>query len=142
MNITNIISNLRSLCTKNILPVIEINKFLSSSNIINSELLNHVHFENSKPCRSIIYTEPGVFSMHVVGFKQHQRTDILPYYNLKSFYVVLDGEIVEYVYYKPFFETRRYLNTVGCTSFITDKFGYHQLQNNCDKNAILFQIFT
>lgn len=142
MNLSTIISNFRILCVRKTLPIMEITKLLSSSDILNSDVKNMVQFNNQFPCRKIIYTEPGLFSLHVLGFKPDQSTEICPYYNLNTFYVVLDGSIVEYVYYKPFFETKKYINTTGCTSYITDKFGYHQLQNLSDKDAILFQLFT
>lgn len=101
----SIIQNLKQLCSKKLLPITAINEAMI--NIDTTVFKSTVMYHSEKPNRNIIYIDEQM-SLHTLGFMPQQSLPMQDYGRFNVFFVVLQGEVVEYVHIKPYLITRHF----------------------------------
>lgn len=135
----SIIQNLKQLCSKKLLPITAINEAMIKIDV--SKFKSSVHYNSEKPNRNIIYIDEKM-SLHTLGFMPQQSLPMQDYGRFNVFFVVLQGEIIEYVHIKPFLTTRHFIHQVGSGHYINEFIGYNQFYNKSNTNTGILQLFV
>lgn len=134
-----VIQNLRHLCHKRLLPITTINETLQC---VDTNLFKFsVKYHSNQPSRNTIYIDNNM-SIYTLGFMPNQYLPMQHYGRFNVFFVVLEGEIMEYVYIKPFLFTQHYIHKVGNGNYIHESIGYNKIHNKSSKNASILQLFV
>jgi hypothetical protein len=135
----SVIQHLRNLCYKKLLPITAISNAMQ--NIDTSIFKSSIKYHSENPARNILYIDEKM-SLHTLGFMPNQYLPMQDYGRFNVFFVVLDGEIIEYVHVKPHLMTRHFVHKTGSGHYINEFIGYNQFYNKSDTNTGILQLFV
>lgn len=134
-----VIEQLRQLCSKKLLPITALNETMQKINV--DLFKSSVQYDPTTPKRNIFYIDDKL-ALHTLGFKPNQFIPMQHYGHFNVFFVVLEGEIIEYVHIKPHLTTRHFIHSVGDGHYINEFIGYNQFYNKSNKDSSILQLFV
>lgn len=127
------------LCSKRLLPISTIMDTMKNINV--EKFNSNIKYHSDKPGRNIIYIDNNI-SLHTLGFLPGQSLNMQQYGHFNVFFVVIQGEIIEYIHFKPYLTTRHFIHRLGNGHYINDFIGYHQFHNKTQSKTGILQLFV